>query len=37
MVTVSAALGDRLSLEIFAFIVGDLTQAIEESKFLAGD
>ena len=37
IVTISVAIGDRLSLEVFSFVVGVVTQAIEEGESLAGD
>ena len=35
--TISAAVGDRLSLEVFSFVVRVVTQAIEEGESLSGD
>jgi hypothetical protein len=36
-VTVAAAIGHCLSLEVFSFVVGVVTQAIEEGESFAGD
>jgi hypothetical protein len=35
--TMTAAIGHRLSLEVFSFVVGIVTQAIKEGESLAGE
>jgi len=37
VMTVTAAIGHCLSLEVFSFVVGVITQAIEKSESLAAD
>jgi hypothetical protein len=37
VMTVTAAICHCLSLEVFSFVVGGVTQVIEESESLAGD
>ena len=35
--TMAAPIGHRLSLEVFSFVVGDVTKPIEEDESLTGD